>query len=145
MHFDFKNSILFFVFLLAILFILSFNKKIEAVNLAGQNIKVELATTIEEQHIGLSDRENLREDAGMLFVFSKAEQHHFWMKDMKFAIDIIWIDEDLNVVYIKENATPQDFPNTYGPDVACKYVLEVNAGFVEKYNLKVGDKVELIK
>jgi uncharacterized membrane protein (UPF0127 family) len=64
------------------------------------------------------------------------------MKDMNFPIDIIWISEDLNIVYIKKDARPELFPESYRPETKAKYVLEVVSGFSEKNNLKVGDRVE---
>ena len=80
----------------------------------------------------------------MLFVFDKPGQYPFWMKDMNFAIDIIWIGEDLRVVYIKKDARPELYPETYTPTENAKYVLEVPAGFSEKNNLKVGDSASFL-
>ncbi len=140
-----KNSVFVVVFLLSIFFILFSNKNIKIVKIAGQDIKVELAIARGDQISGLSGRESMPVDTGMLFIFPTPSKHHFWMKDMKFNLDMIWIDEDLNVVYIKENASPFYFPESYGPEIDCKYVLELNAGFVKKYNLKIGDKVEFVR
>ncbi|TSC77657.1 MAG: hypothetical protein G01um101424_280 [Parcubacteria group bacterium Gr01-1014_24] len=127
---------------------------IKYVRIAGQNIKVELALTEREQEKGLSGRSGLEEDKGMLFVFSaqggfasggdKANHPRFWMKDMNFAIDIIWIGEDLRIVYIKKDARPESYPETFGSDQNSKYVLEVIAGFADKNNLKKGDRVKLV-
>ena len=78
----------------------------------------------------------------MLFIFEKPGKYYFWMKDMNFPIDMIWIGEDMRVIYIKKNAQPESFPKTYGPDIDSKYVLEVVAGFSEKNNLKEGDRAE---
>ncbi|MEI7709146.1 MAG: DUF192 domain-containing protein [bacterium] len=114
---------------------------IKYVNIAGQNIKVDLALTPAEQEQGLSGRKGLKENEGMLFVFQKVGNYPFWMKDMNFAIDMIWISEDMKVVYIKKDATPASYPTTFGPNQDAKYVLEVVAGFADKNNLKVGDRV----
>lgn len=116
-------------------------RDITHVKIAGQNLKAILALTPEEHEHGLSGRESLESDEGMLFVFEKVDKYYFWMKGMKFSIDMIWIDENMKVFYIKENAKPEDFMETYGPDIDTKYVLEVNAGFSNKNNLKVGDSV----
>lgn len=118
--------------------------KIQYVKIAGKIIKVELALTAEEQEQGLSGRNKLKEEEGMLFVFNHIGQYSFWMKDMNFALDIIWIGEDFNVVYIKKNALPESYPETFTPNGDTKYVLEVLAGFSEKNNLKVGEKVEFL-
>lgn len=118
--------------------------KIQYVKIAGKILKVDLALTQQEQEQGLSGRNKLNEDEGMFFVFNHIAQYPFWMKDMNFAIDIIWLGEDLRVVYIKKNATPESYPETFFPDQNAKYVLEVLAQFSEKNNLKVGDKVEFL-
>jgi len=67
------------------------------VKIAGQNIKVDLALTPETQEKGLSGRSGLKDDEGMLFVFEKPDKYSFWMKDMNFPIDIIWMGEDMRV------------------------------------------------
>ena len=115
--------------------------KIKSINIAGQNVKVDLAITVDEQTRGLSGRQNMSDNTGMLFVFNKPEKYLFWMKDMNFPLDIIWIGEDMKVVYIKENALPELYPETYRPTAPSKYVLEVPSGFSTKNNLKVGDSV----
>lgn len=128
---------------------------IKYVKIAGQRIKVDLALTREAQEQGFSGRNELKENEGMLFVFDKPGKYSFWMKDMNFPIDIIWIGEDLKVVYIKKSALPELYPETYGPQnvptqigiptpVGTKYVLEVVSGFSEKNNLKIGDSVEFL-
>src|SRR3989338_1799538 len=119
-------------------------RKIEYVNIAGQNIKVELAVTEAEQELGLSGRSGLKEDEGMLFIFAESGRHPFWMKDMKFPIDIIWLNENMSIVYIKKDARPESYPKIYSPDKDSKYVLEVVSGFADKNNLKIGDEAKSI-
>ncbi len=128
---------------------------VKYLKIAGQNIKVDLALTPEQQAKGLSGRSRLPEGEGMLFVFPRPGKYLFWMKDMKFAIDIIWLAEtprlveegagggDLKIVYIKRDARPEDYPDTYQPDTDAKYVLEVSSGFSDRNNLKIGDRVGL--
>jgi uncharacterized membrane protein (UPF0127 family) len=112
--------------------------------IAGVRLSVEVADTPAERGRGLSGREMLPENSGMLFVFDTPGRHGFWMYGMKFPLDIIWIDERLRVVYFVENAQPcVNICETYEPPADALYVLEVNAGFVKKYGLKVGDVVEL--
>ncbi|HCY17975.1 MAG: hypothetical protein UR28_C0037G0020 [Candidatus Peregrinibacteria bacterium GW2011_GWF2_33_10] len=118
--------------------------QIHFVKIAGKILKVDLALTLEEQEQGLSGRNKLREDESMLFVFDYINKHPFWMKDMNFAIDIIWIGENLRVVYIKKNAQPESYPETFLPKQDAKYVLEVLSQFSEKNNLKEGDRVEFL-
>ena len=112
------------------------------VKIAGKNIKVELVDTPAGHAQGLSGRQGLNNDEGMLFIFDKSSIYPFWMKDMKFAIDIIWISEEKKVIYIKKDAKPEDYPQSYNPESPALYVLEVATGFSEKNNLKVGDEIE---
>jgi uncharacterized membrane protein (UPF0127 family) len=120
-------------------------RSIQSVKIAGQNVKVDLALTDREQIQGLSGKIGLGENEGMLFIFNSPGKYPFWMKDMNFPIDIIWLSEGMKVVYIKKDARPELYPETYGPepdDGNAKYVLEVVSGFSDKNNLKVGDSVE---
>jgi len=117
---------------------------IKFTKIAGQTLKIELALTLKEQEQGLSGRKTLAPDEGMLFVFSKPSVNYFWMKDMNFPIDMIWLDENLKVIYLKKEAQPESYPETFGPGVDNSYVLEVSAGFSEKNNLKEGDSIEFL-
>ena len=119
------------------------------VKIAGKIIKVELAITQAEQIEGLSGHEPLREREGMLFIFPESGKYSFWMKDMNFPIDIIWLTPSeggdaskARVIYIKKDARPELYPEVYGPEDNSKYVLEVVSGFSEKNNLQVGNMVE---
>ncbi|MCS7110170.1 MAG: DUF192 domain-containing protein [Candidatus Caldarchaeum sp.] len=106
---------------------------------------VEVAKTDAERSRGLSGRPYLPEDAGMFFVFERPGKYGFWMYEMRFSIDIVWLDESKQVVHIVEKALPciptQACP-VFVPDKEAKYVLEVNAGVCEKVGLKIGDVVE---
>jgi len=77
----------------------------------------------------------------MLFIFDNESLHGIWMKDMNFAIDILWIDEGYKVVDIKKDAKPESYPEVFIPEVPSKYVLEVNAGFLEENDIEIGDKI----
>jgi uncharacterized protein len=118
-------------------------ENITHVTLAGQKIKVDLAISPEAQIKGLSGRDGLAEGEGMLFIFNDTGAHFFWMKDMKFAIDILWLNEETKVVHIKESVTPESYPETFGSDEPAKYVLELPAGFTAKYGIKEGDQAVL--
>jgi hypothetical protein len=106
--------------------------------------QVEVAGTPREKAIGLSGRDGLAEDAGMLFVYEEADRYSFWMKDMNFPLDFIWINGD-RVVDLDKNITPENVqpPKTISPKVKADKVLEVEAGSVEKYNIETGDRVQL--
>ncbi|MFA5778185.1 MAG: DUF192 domain-containing protein [Candidatus Paceibacterota bacterium] len=118
------------------------SENIKYVKIAGQNIKVDLALTKETQQQGLSGRSELKEDEGMLFIFNHEGLYSFWMKDMNFPIDIIWINKNLEVVDMKKNVLPESYPENFVPKENAKYVLEIVAGFGEKNNLKEGDSIE---
>jgi len=114
----------------------------------NQVIWAEIADTHEQQAKGLSGRNNLANNFAMLFVFDKESYRNFWMPDMNFALDIIWLDEDYRVVDITENVQPMpgrdldDLPR-YTNQNPAQYVLEVNAGFSEDNKLSEGDLIRL--
>lgn len=107
-------------------------------------LKVEVADTPFLQEKGLSGRENLNENEGMLFVFNFLDKHGFWMKDMNFPIDIIWLDEEMKIVWIEKNVAPLSYPKIFSPKSDAKYVLEVVSGFSQKSNLQTGDLIEFL-
>ena len=112
-------------------------------NLGGVKINTEVVKSQEDLARGLSFREGLEKDAGMLFVFESLGYWGFWMKDMKFSIDIIWLDENFSVVHIEKKVAPETFPNSFEPNALSKYVLEVNAGFVDENKIEIGSRVTL--
>lgn len=138
------------------------NSKTQNINLASQNqnktqksikindteIFVEIAKTIEEKAKGLSERTNLPENQGMIFIFPYKTYPSFWMIDMKIPLDIIWISDN-TIIQIDENIQPPESSTKneelplYKPSGAINYVLEVNAGFSQKMGIAVGDNVDL--
>ncbi len=111
------------------------------VGLNGLKITVEIAANPEARAIGLSKYKTLDYNRGMLFVYDQAQKQCFWMKDMKFAIDILWVGSDKQVLHIEENVQPNTYPKQFCPEVMAKYVLEINAGLVDKKNIKTGQKL----
>lgn len=116
------------------------------VKVNNQTFKVGIADTPEELQRGLSGRNSLPKDQGMLFIYKNKDYHSFWMKDMKFPIDIIFIDGN-KIISIAKNA-PIPLPNQTGLPIFRSggpndKVFEINAGLSDKYNIKVGDKVEI--
>jgi hypothetical protein len=102
----------------------------------------EVADTDTQRLLGLMFRKNLHPRRGMLFVFDREEPHAFWMKNTLFPLDIIWISQDKIIVDIKTDARPcKDACENFIPKQKAQYVLEVNAGFVKKYNIKITDRV----
>ena len=106
-------------------------------------IKAEIALSEEEKRKGLSGRKFLPEDAGMLFIFDKPNLYVFWMKEMKFPIDIIWIGDNLEIIDITENLNPDSYPRTFFPSKPAQFVVEVNAGWVKKHYIKKGMTVRI--
>ncbi len=94
----------------------------------------------EERTKGLSGTASLADNEAMLFVFPSEERWGIWMKDMNYAIDIIWLNAAKEVIHIKESATPESYlqKESFRPEEKAKYVLEVMAGSVEKYNISTG-------
>ena len=122
--------------------------KSDVVRVIFNNVLVnsEIVATPNEMARGLMFHNKLSEKEGMLFVYDSEGIYKFWMKNVFFPIDIIWIDSNLSVVYIKRNAPPCTTVQCqiYTPPVTAKYVLEVMANFTEKYEIKIGDHAEII-
>ena len=108
------------------------------------NLEIEVAETFSEKAQGLSGRDRILDNQGMLFVFKTPGRYPFWMKGMKFPIDIIWLDKDLKIVEINKEVQPESFPELLRPSVPIQYVLEVKNGWVDEHNIKQGDKCSLI-
>lgn len=90
---------------------------------------------------GLSGKKEIFPNEGMLFVFNKEEVPKFWMKDMNFPIDIVWIDENKKIVGVEQDISPETYPNTFSPKSKIKYVLEVGANNISNINDLVGSSV----
>lgn len=107
----------------------------------------EIALTPQEVMKGLGDRDPLEENHGMLFVYDHKEQFQFWMKGMKFPLDMIWIDDN-TVIDISKNV-PVGIPGEqlplYAPKQPVNRVFEVNAGTADKLGIKEGDRVEYLR
>lgn len=109
-----------------------------AVFLNGVRFSLEIAATPETRARGLGGREKLCRDCGMLFVFQTAAPHTFWMKDMRFPLDILWL-RDQRVVSLERNVPP-DYSGILVPPEAADQVLEVNAGAAAA--IQVGQRLE---
>ena len=119
------------------------SKEVSFAKIGDQTVRVTVADTPESRERGLSGRDGLASDEGMLFVFPNDEYHMFWMKDMLFSIDIVWLSRDKTVVDIAEDVSPDTFPSSFSPRALARYVLELPAGFVEEYTVQIGDEVQL--
>ncbi len=100
---------------------------------------------------GLMFQEEMPFDQGMLFVFEGEERRSIWMPNMQFSLDILWLDNEGNVLHIEKNIPPcktaletASCPSYKGDNKLAKYVLEVTAGFVDKYTITTESKMEII-
>lgn len=112
----------------------------------GKLLKLELAQTTAEAQQGLSDRLSMNDDEGMLFYMGSVDIHAFWMNRMHFPLDMIWLKDGI-VVEIAPNVPPPSetagIPKTYVPSAKADMVLELTKGGVERYGLKVGDRIDI--
>ncbi len=111
------------------------------ITIGNTAVFADIADTPSKRTQGLSGRKELSQSGGMLFIFDYPTIPKFWMKDMLFPIDIIWIGENKHVVSVSENLPPDSYPEVFSPQGPIKYVLEVSAGFALKNNIKNGDEV----
>lgn len=116
--------------------------KTVTVTLGGQPFVLDIADTEPLRERGLSYRQSLKPRTGMLFVFNIPGVYYFWMKDMNFPIDMVWLDMNKKIVYIKEHATPESYPASFGPTTQAQYVIEIGDGMARMLGLSVGDKID---
>ncbi len=136
-----------FTFVLIILLLSSCNQKTKIVSLkiGTGKINAELATTMVERIRGLSNRKKLCNDCGMLFIHQRQSKHNYWMKDMNFPLDIIYIRDKQIVEVFKDVAIFNDEHKftVISPQEKADKVLELNAGWCDKHKVRVGDRIEL--
>jgi uncharacterized protein len=106
-------------------------------------LRVEVADTPAARERGLSNHVPLGSAEGMLFVFDTDDRWGIWMKDMHFAIDILWLDAAGKVVWLESNVVPETYPTVFYPDTPARYVLELPANAAEAYDLVVGAQIVL--
>ncbi len=106
-------------------------------------IDLEVVREQDELQRGLSGRDSLAEDAGMLFDFAGEGTRCMWMPDMNFAIDIIWLNQDQEVVYVMSDITPETYPESFCGAEPARYVIEVNSGFTTEAGVEIGQVIEL--
>lgn len=107
-------------------------------------VNSEIADSEDKRKKGLMFRKSLDENSGMLFIFSEEERYGFWMKNMNFPLDIIWISRDKKIIDITKDIPPcVSSCETIFAREQAKYVLEVKSGFADKYQIKIGDAVNL--
>lgn len=137
--------LIFFLFFIAFLwFWFLETKEYKEIEIGSSKIKVELAISETDKIKGLSFRQNFGQSQGLLFVYAKPARPNFWMKQMNFPIDIIWIAQN-QVIGFEKNLLPEgeNPKKIYQPPNEIDFVLEVPAGFIEANNIKITDKFEI--
>lgn len=108
-------------------------------------IQAEIADTAVKREQGLSGQAKLGDNEGMLFIFDQPGVYAFWMKEMRFPLDIIWFDAAGRVRGLAANLAPESFPKLFTPPGPIKYALEINAGAVAEHQIKMGDQLNFLK
>jgi hypothetical protein len=116
-----------------------FDTPLQALTLGTVSIEVAIADNQQTRRQGLSNLSFLPDNKGLFFVFKDSDAHGIWMKDMKFPIDIIWLNEQLQVVDIHKNVSPDTYPESFHPKIPSRFALEVEAGFSIKHDIKIGN------
>jgi uncharacterized membrane protein (UPF0127 family) len=112
--------------------------QITTLNVSGKTYRLEVARSEQARAKGLGGRALLAPDAGMLFDFTGSAVRCFWMKDMHFALDIIWLDVSKRVSHIEQSVQPETYPHTFCPSVSARYVIELNAGVAVRSGITDG-------
>ncbi|MGC9605756.1 MAG: DUF192 domain-containing protein [Minisyncoccia bacterium] len=100
-----------------------------------------IASTSEEQALGLGGRDQLPADAGMLFPFMKPALYGFWMLNMRFPLDMVWIAADKRVAGVTGGISPDTFPDVFSPPSPILYVLELDSGAAAKFGIATGTQL----
>lgn len=104
-------------------------------------VQLEETSSESERVLGLSGRRSMDRNQGMLFDFARPAEYCMWMKDMHFALDMLWLDERQEIVYMIENVTPDTYPKSFCGPKSAQYVVEVNSGIVKAADLHVGQRL----
>ena len=123
------------------LMLFSLNRRQAPISIGGQLVFARVAETDDTRRKGLSGTASLGEKEAMLFIFDAPGRWGMWMREMKYSIDIVWLDAEKRIVTIAENVSPNTYPKSFLPDKDSLYVLELPAGFVDKHNVGLGQVV----
>ena len=109
----------------------------------GKEYRLEIVSSPEARVAGLSGRKEMPRQHGMIFVFDTAAVQCIWMKDMRFSLDIVWLDAAKRIVHIERGVSPETYPQQFCPEQPARYVIELNAGEAARMGLKVGQALAL--
>ncbi|MHA1540860.1 MAG: DUF192 domain-containing protein [Alphaproteobacteria bacterium] len=128
-------------YFLVFLFLLGCEVQKGDVFFGDEKFSVEYATSSSQQQKGLMFRKNLCEKCGMLFDFGAEQEIRMWMKNTIIPLDMIFMNKDKKIIYIEKNTIPHSLKTIKSP-IPAKYVLELNAGISQKYQIKIGMKMK---
>ncbi len=111
----------------------------------GVVVQASIAKTLPERIRGLSGTKSLPKNVVKLFVFNSPGQHSIWMKDMNYAIDILWVDDLGKIVHIEREVSPETYPEAFTSPSPAYYVIETKAGFTKEKGIEVGEIVDFPK
>ncbi len=122
---------------------LEFFTPLVPMTIGDKAVEASVAKTPNERRRGLSNTPFLPPGVVKLFVFEELGEWGFWMQDMNYPIDIIWLDEIGEVVHIETDVLPDTYPETFTPDALALYVIETEAGFAAEHDIRIGTTVDL--
>lgn len=125
--------------LLAVVFVNQNKRTLVPADIAGSSFTLEVVDTPALKRAGLSGRPGIGQQEGMIFVYSERQEVCIWMKDTRFSIDALWLDENQRIVRLGNDLAPATYPESFCKE--AKYVVELNADTVERLGLKVADKI----
>ncbi len=107
-------------------------------------IDIEIAEAADERNRGLMFREQMAENQGMLFIFPVEFMQSFWMKNTLLSLDMIFVNDNREIVTIQRNTTPLD-EGSYKSSAPARYVVEVNAGFADRHGIREGYRINWLR
>ncbi|OGC45243.1 hypothetical protein A2V49_01425 [candidate division WWE3 bacterium RBG_19FT_COMBO_34_6] len=143
-----KNLLLILIpiacFVVSIIFYLH-NNNYAHVIINDYSFELKIANSLSKQTKGLMYVNNLAEKNGVIFIFDNNQNNKLWMKNTIIPLDMIWVNDRDEIIYIQKNAQPcaQKICRSYGSNDLSKYIIEINAGLCDKYDINIGDKVAI--
>lgn len=113
-------------------------------SLSSEQVKMDALTTKQEQMKGYTNRKRPADDHGFLYVLDKPSRYAYWMKNMLFTTDVVWLDETFKVIDLKASITPETYPDQiFEPIQPASYMLEFPDGFITRNRVTIGDTVDV--
>lgn len=108
--------------------VLPYGPPTATLRLHGHTLSLQIADTAQARAQGLSGKAAMDVNQGMLFTYQEPTKQCFWMKGMHFPLDMIWLNADMRVVYLKQRLSPRSYPELFCTPTAAQYVIELNGG-----------------